>query len=64
MVVIPPWSSVGTDLSVAVTWVGLGWSVAEPHAIWFLCTCQLDLEMASEFRSIGRISTADMVQHF
>jgi len=55
---------VGTDLSVAVTWVGLGWSVAEPHAIWFLCTCQLDLEMVSEFRSIGRISTADMVQHF
>ena len=33
MIVIPPWRSVGTDLSAVITWVGLGLSAAEPHAL-------------------------------
>ena len=32
-VVIPPSRSVGTDLSAVITWVGLGLSAAEPHAL-------------------------------
>jgi len=32
-VVIPPWRSVGTDLSAVITWVGLGLCAAEPHAL-------------------------------
>ena len=43
MVVIPPWRSVGTDLSAVIVWVGLGLSAVERHALTFLCTCQLDL---------------------
>ena len=53
----------GTDLSAGITWVGLGLSAAEPHELLFLCTCQLDLEIVNEFRSIERFSTADTVQH-
>jgi len=30
-VVIPPWRSVGTDLSAVIMWVGLGLCAAEPH---------------------------------
>jgi hypothetical protein len=37
----------GMDLSVVITWVGLGLSAAEPHALLFLCTCQLDSERQS-----------------
>jgi hypothetical protein len=59
MVVIPPQRSVVTDLSVVITWVGLGLSVAEPHELWFWCTCQLDLARVSEFRSIERFSSED-----
>jgi len=33
MVVIPPWRSVGTDMSAVITWVGLGLCAAEPHAL-------------------------------
>jgi hypothetical protein len=51
--------SVGTDLSVVIVWVGLGLSAAEPPALWFLCTCQLDLARVSEFRSIERFSPED-----
>jgi len=32
-VVIPPWRSVGTDLSAVIMWAGLGLSAAEPHAL-------------------------------
>jgi hypothetical protein len=32
-VVIPPWRSVGTDLSAVITWAGLGLCAAEPHAL-------------------------------
>jgi len=39
---------VGTDLSAVITWVGLGLILAEPHALQFLCTCQLDLARVSE----------------
>jgi len=35
---------VGTDLSAVITWVGLGLCAVEPHAMSFMCTCQLDLE--------------------
>ena len=52
----------GMDLSEVITWVGLGLCTAEPHALWFLFTCQLDLESVSEFWSIERFSTADMTQ--
>jgi len=31
-------------MSTVITWSGLGLSAAEPHALLFLCTCQLDLE--------------------
>jgi len=37
----------GTDLSAVITWVGLGLSAAEPHALLFLCTWHLDLEKSS-----------------
>ena len=40
------------DLSAAIMWVGLGLSEAEPHALWFLCTCQFDIETVDEFRSL------------
>jgi hypothetical protein len=50
-------SCVGTDLSAVITWVGLGLCAAEPHALLFLCTCQLDLARVSEFRSIERFRT-------
>jgi len=53
---------VGTDLSAVMTWVGLGLSAAEPHALQFMCTCQLDLARFSEFRSIERFRTPDTVQ--
>jgi hypothetical protein len=49
MIVIPPRRSVGTDLSVVITGAGSGLSAAEPHALKFLCTCQLDLARVSEF---------------
>jgi hypothetical protein len=35
------------DLSAVITWVGLGLSVAEPHALRFFVMCQLDLEQES-----------------
>jgi hypothetical protein len=47
-VVIPPWRSVGTDLSVVITCVGLGFCAAVPNALEFLCTCQLDLARQAE----------------
>jgi hypothetical protein len=59
MILIPPWRSVGTDLSVVTMWVGLGLSTAEPHALWFMSTCQLDLARVSEFRSTDRSRTQD-----
>jgi len=37
-VVVPPWRSVGTDLSAVITWVGLGCCAAEPHRI-SSCVC-------------------------
>jgi hypothetical protein len=43
---------VGTDLSAVIMWVGLGLCAAVPHALWLLCTCQLDLARVTEFRSI------------
>jgi len=52
----------GTDLSAVITWVCLGFCALEPHALQFLCTCQLDLERVSEFRSIERFSTAVTTQ--
>jgi hypothetical protein len=58
-VMIPPWRSVGTDLSAVITWACLGLCAAEPHVLYFLCTCQLDLARVSEFRSIERFSTED-----
>jgi len=33
VVVMPPWRSVGTGLSAVITWVGLGLSAAELHAL-------------------------------
>jgi hypothetical protein len=36
-VVIPPWGSVGPDLSPVITWVGLGLCAVEPHALEFGC---------------------------
>ena len=33
-------------------------------SLLFLCTCQLDLETVSEFRSIERFSTADTTQQY
>jgi len=53
---------VGTDLSAVITWAGLGLSAAEPHALYFMCTFQLDLARVSEFRSIERFRTPDTVQ--
>jgi len=50
---------VGMDLSAVITWVGLGLSAVEPHALKFLCTCQLDLARVNEFRSIERFRTQD-----
>ena len=49
---ISPDYIVGMDLSADITWVGLGLSAAEPHALEFLCTCQLDL--ARESVSLGQ----------
>ena len=37
MVVIPPWRSVGMDLSAVITWVRFGLSAAEPH--FRSCVC-------------------------
>jgi len=55
--------SVGTDLSAVITWIGLGWSAAEPHALSFMCTCQLAIEWQSvSFRPRERFSTADTTQ--
>jgi hypothetical protein len=62
MVVIPPWRSVGTDLSAVITWTGSGSSAAEPRALSFLCTCQLDLARVTEFRSIERFRAPDTIQ--
>jgi hypothetical protein len=53
---VPP---VGTDLCAVITWVGLGLCVAEPHALESLSTCQLDLAIVTEFRSIERFRTQD-----
>jgi hypothetical protein len=54
---------VGTDLSAAITWVSLGLSAAEPHALQLLGTCQLDIARVCEFRLIERFRTPDTVQH-
>jgi len=62
-VVIPPWRSLGIDLSAVISWAGLGLNVAEPHAVSFLCPYQLDLERVSEFRSIERFRTQDTGHH-
>ena len=56
------WDTVGADLSAVIMWVGFELSAAEPHALSFLCTCQLDLARASEFSSIERFRTPDTVQ--
>ena len=37
------------DLSAVITWVGLWLSAVELHALWLMCTCQLDLARVSEF---------------
>ena len=52
----------GTDLSAVITWAGSGLSAAQPHALKFLYTCQLDLARVSEFRSIERFRTLDTIQ--
>ena len=36
-------------MSAVIMWADLGLSAAEPHALEFLSTCQLDLERVSEF---------------
>ena len=54
--------TVGTDLSVVIKSACLGLSAVEPHALYFLCTCQLDLARVSEFGSRERFTAPDTVQ--
>jgi hypothetical protein len=53
---------VGMDLSAVIMWVGLELSAVVPRALYFLCTCQLDLLRVSGFKSIERFMTLDTIQ--
>jgi hypothetical protein len=50
---------VGIDLCAVITSASLGLSAAERHALYFFCTCQIDLARLSEFRSMEIIMTQD-----
>jgi hypothetical protein len=39
-VLVPPWRIVEWTFSAVITWCW-GWA-AEPHSLYFLCTCQID----------------------
>jgi hypothetical protein len=50
---------VGIDLCAVIKSASLGLSAAERHALYFICTCQLDLARLNEFRSMEIIMTQD-----